>query len=80
MLHIKVGQLSLLRLGNNQPNILFQNVSLQKNVLGAVCFPQMKATGEWSGPKKEEGRKESDLEYAEHVFHARHGMILYNIF
>lgn len=36
----------------------------------------MKDTGEWSGPKKEEG-KESDLEYAEHLLHVRHGMILY---
>lgn len=37
----------------------------------------MKATGELSGPKQEKGRKESDLEYAEHLLHARKGMILY---
>lgn len=36
----------------------------------------MKATGEWSGPKKEE-EKERDLEYPEHLLYARHGMILY---
>lgn len=61
MLHIRVGQLSLLTgqmsLGNSQLSIPFKNVSLQNNVSGAVCFSQMKATGERSGPKEEEGRQ-----------------------
>lgn len=40
----------------------------------------MKATGGFSGPKKEEGRKESNLEYAEHLLHAKYGIILNIIF
>lgn len=40
----------------------------------------MKVIGEWFGFKKEEGRKESDLEYVEYVFYVRYGMIFYNIF
>ena len=72
----------MLILGKSQPNILFQNVFPQKKKKSRelFVFPQMKATGEWSGPKKEKERKESDVEYAERLFHVRHGMILYIIF
>lgn len=38
------GQQSLYILGNNQPS---------KTVSGTVCFPQVKAIGEESGPQKE---------------------------
>lgn len=39
----------------------------------------MKATGQWYGPKREKGKKERDLEYAEHLLHASQGMILHII-
>lgn len=79
MLHIRARQLSLLTgqmcLRNSQPNIPFQNVSLQTMFQEQFVFLKWKLQVSGLVPKRK--KEESDLNYAKYLLHAKHGMILY---